>query len=78
MRYHYEKPEIYLSMYGKRYLCEHPVYDSCTLFEIGLIFFHVLLLSQDCRAGRSPPGSRVYCMMTTLPASIRSVRLALK
>ena len=35
MRYHYEKPEIYLSMYGKRYLCNHPVYDSCTLFEIG-------------------------------------------
>lgn len=34
MRYHYEKPAIYLSMYGKRYICEHPVYDSCTLFEI--------------------------------------------
>lgn len=35
MRYHYEKPEIYLSMYGKIYICEHPVYTSCTLFEIG-------------------------------------------
>ena len=35
MRYHYEKPTIYLSMYGKRYICDHPVYDSCTLFEIG-------------------------------------------
>ena len=35
MRYHYEKPTIYLSMYGKRYICNHPVYDSCTLFEIG-------------------------------------------
>lgn len=34
MRYHYEKPKIYLSMYGKRYLCDHPVYHSCTLFEI--------------------------------------------
>ena len=34
MRYHYEKPAIYLSMYGKRYICEHPIYDSCTLFEI--------------------------------------------
>lgn len=32
MRYHYEKPAIYLSMYGQRYLCDHPVYDSCTLF----------------------------------------------
>mgnify|MGYP006922419931 CR=1 FL=1 len=29
------KPEIYLSMYGKRYICNHPVYDSCTLFQIG-------------------------------------------
>lgn len=27
MRYHYEKPTIYLSMYGKRYICDHPVYD---------------------------------------------------
>lgn len=34
MRYHYEKPEIYLSMYGERYFCDHPVYDSCTLFKI--------------------------------------------
>jgi len=34
MRYHYEKPKIYLSMYGKLYVCEHPVYDSCTLFHI--------------------------------------------
>lgn len=35
MRYHYEKPEIYLSMYGKVYNCEHPVYNRCTLFQIG-------------------------------------------
>jgi hypothetical protein len=35
MRYHYEKPQIYLSMYGVRYVCEHPVYNSCTLFLIG-------------------------------------------
>lgn len=35
MRYHYEKPKIYLSMYGELYICEHPVYDSCTLFKIG-------------------------------------------
>lgn len=34
MRYHYEKPTIYLSMYGKFYICEHPVYNSCTLFQI--------------------------------------------
>ena len=35
MRYHYEKPTIYLSMYGKLHNCNHPVYDRCTLFEIG-------------------------------------------
>lgn len=35
MRYHYEKPAIYLSLYGRIYICDHPVYNSCTLFEIG-------------------------------------------
>ena len=34
MRYHYEKPTVYTSMYGERYICEHPVYDSCTLFKV--------------------------------------------
>lgn len=34
MRYHYEKPEIYLSMYGRLYICDHPVYNRCTLFQI--------------------------------------------
>lgn len=34
MRYHYEKPAIYLSMYGSTYNCNHPVYDRCTLFKI--------------------------------------------
>lgn len=34
MRYHYKKPSIYLSMYGKLYICDHPVYSRCTLFEI--------------------------------------------
>lgn len=34
MRYHYKKPNIYLSMYGKTYSCNHPVYDKCTLFLI--------------------------------------------
>ncbi len=35
MRYHYEKPKIYLSTYGEHYSCEHPVYNNCTLFKIG-------------------------------------------
>lgn len=35
MRYHYEKPDLYLNMYGKTHICSHPVYDKCTLFQIG-------------------------------------------
>lgn len=35
MRYHYEKPTIYASMYGATYSCNHPVYDTCTLFKMG-------------------------------------------
>ena len=35
MRYHYEKPTIYLSKYGTTHTCDHPVYSVCTLFEIG-------------------------------------------
>lgn len=34
MRYFYEKPEIYSSIYGSRFICDHPVYDRCTLFKI--------------------------------------------
>ncbi len=34
MRYHYTKPDIALSMYGKVYSCDHPVYNTCTLFTI--------------------------------------------
>lgn len=34
MRYHYKKPNIYVSMYGKIYRCNHPVYSECTLFTI--------------------------------------------
>lgn len=35
MRHHYEKPALYLSMYGKTHHCDHPVYARCTLFKIG-------------------------------------------
>lgn len=34
MRYHYEKPKLYVKMYGETYICDHPVYSSCTLFRI--------------------------------------------
>lgn len=35
MRYHYEKPTTYFSMYGETYVCDHPVYSKGTLFKIG-------------------------------------------
>lgn len=34
MRYHYKKPTLYVPMYGEIYICDHPVYDRCTLFQI--------------------------------------------
>ena len=35
MRYHYEKPELYSSIFGTIHACNHPVYDKCTLYLIG-------------------------------------------
>lgn len=35
MRYHYEKPDIYTSMYGITYVRNHPIYNKCTLYKIG-------------------------------------------
>ena len=35
MRYHHEKPKLYRSVFGEVYICNHPVYDRCTLFKIG-------------------------------------------
>lgn len=35
MRYHYEKPTVYHSMFGTIYECNHPVYSSCTLYQLG-------------------------------------------
>lgn len=34
MRYHYEKPSTYSSIFGDIHICNHPVYDKCTLFQI--------------------------------------------
>ena len=34
MKHHYKKPDIYTSMYGQVYKCNHTVYDLCTLFKI--------------------------------------------
>ena len=35
MRYHYEKPSTYYSVFGSTYECNHPVYSKCTLYLIG-------------------------------------------
>jgi hypothetical protein len=35
MRYHHEKPNQYTKIYGEIYVCNHPVYNRCTLFKIG-------------------------------------------
>lgn len=35
MRYHYEKPTKYTQMYGQKHCCDHPIYNTCTLFTIG-------------------------------------------
>ena len=35
MRYHFEKPSIYLSLYGTTYECDHPAYHKCTLYKMG-------------------------------------------
>ena len=35
MRYHYDKPTVYSQLYGQLYICDHPVYNRCTLFVIG-------------------------------------------
>lgn len=34
MRYHYEPKSVYLSLYGKTYSCDHPVYSTCTLYIV--------------------------------------------
>lgn len=35
MRYHFKKPAIFSSLYGRTHICDHPVYNRCTLYEIG-------------------------------------------
>lgn len=34
MRYHYKKSDIYAPVFGRIYICDHPVYSRCTLYEI--------------------------------------------
>lgn len=34
MRYHYEKPSVHSARYGSIYICNHPLYNRCTLYKI--------------------------------------------
>lgn len=53
MRYHYEKPSIFVSMYGVVHTCNHPVYDKCTLFQIGENGLAVIQQRYDQRTKRT-------------------------
>lgn len=47
MRYHYEKPKFYSSMYGKLFECDHPVYNRCTLYRMDGIGLAVIQQRYD-------------------------------
>ena len=47
MRYHYEQPSVYSSMYGVTHVCDHPVYDRCTLYNIGDLYLAVIQQRYD-------------------------------
>lgn len=53
MRYHHEKPKIYVSMYGKLYICNHPVYNRCTLYLINGKGLAVIQQRYDSRTKRT-------------------------
>lgn len=47
MRYHYEKPNTYSSLYGITHECDHPVYNRCTLYLMGKKGFAVIQQRYD-------------------------------
>lgn len=53
MRYHYEKPNFYLSLYGSTYSCNHPVYSTCTLFTNGRKGLSVIQQRYDSETKRT-------------------------
>ena len=53
MRYHYKKPHIYLSKYGETYICNHVLYDKCTLYKIGEIGLAIIQQRFDILTKRS-------------------------
>lgn len=53
MRYHYEKPAIYSSMYGEIHNCNHPAYNVCTLFKMGSKGLAVIQQRYESRTKRT-------------------------
>lgn len=53
MRYHYEKPATYFSMYGDTYVCNHPVYDQCTLYLVNDLGLAVIQQRYDVHNKRT-------------------------
>lgn len=53
MRYHYEKPSIYLSMYGTTYSCDHTIYSKCTLYKVNDRGLAVIQQRYDDRTKRT-------------------------
>lgn len=47
MRYHFEKPFNYKQVFGKTYICNHPVYNRCTLYTYGPIGLAVIQQRYD-------------------------------
>lgn len=53
MRYHYEKPTKYSSMYGETYICDHPAYTRCTLYKIGKYGMAVIQQRYDVKTKKT-------------------------
>lgn len=49
MRYHYTPGRIDSSIYAKIYICDHPVYSRCTLYQNGNIGMAVIQQRYDAR-----------------------------
>lgn len=71
MRYHYEKPVLYSSIYGSTYICNHPVYSKCTLFKINSKGLSVIQQRYD-------PNNKTTCWTNIDPWLIDEIYLHVK
>lgn len=66
MRYHYDPPDFYLSLHGLTYICNHPVYSSCTLYLIDDIGLAVIQQRYDSNTKRTWWGEIDRCLIDDL------------